>query len=422
MSNDFNWFSSKQLGAPQMNGAAGSNGQMLQILDDCLINGFGQQLVSSVTKTATTVTFNYGLTHGYLDKQLLRVSGADDVLLNGNHRIVSKTTNSVTISVSDITLTTGAISTRVAPLGWESVFGSTDPLKRAYRSFNEQGTRTVLYLDMSLPTGNGYNATSPPKRAMVTLCQNMTTLGTPINDYTEIVNNKPAAANGSLFWNQKSLNSKTGAVTSASNSSWVIYGNKDYFIFFNGWQSHVSQDGSDYRSMYGFGDFASAAGDDDRYNCFLFATNSPDDKANIYSSNGGEVSTYTKTFDSALSQDWYTNAGLIIKKTDGSGDVAWFVPSAHAYFSLSSSAFAASGSGIIPYPNPSNNALIVKPIEVMQLNNTMRGIIPRLHYICNYLVDKELDMQVVGEYALIKVASRSNSSVGNSYFSIYLGA
>ena len=74
----FTWMHSGQLGAPQMNGAAGSNGQMLQVLDACLIDGFNPQTVTIATKTATTVTLTFGVSHGYEVGQLILVSGATD--------------------------------------------------------------------------------------------------------------------------------------------------------------------------------------------------------------------------------------------------------------------------------------------------------------------------------------------------------
>src|SRR5690606_28768003 len=97
MSDRFTWMHSGQVGAPQMNGASGSNGQMLQVLDACLIDGFNPQTVTMATKTATTVTLTFGVVHSYAERQIVTVSGATDAALNGRHRVVSTTTNTITI-------------------------------------------------------------------------------------------------------------------------------------------------------------------------------------------------------------------------------------------------------------------------------------------------------------------------------------
>lgn len=410
----FNFYSSTQIGAPQMNGANGSEGQLLQVLDACLVDGFNQQTVSSVMVNGDLVTLKFGTSTGFMPRQLLSISGADDANLNGDARIVSVSGNDVVVKKPGVTVLTGTIKAKVAPLNFESIFGRADTKRRAYRSKNMQGTRTVLFLDMNLPTNHGYHATSPAKRAMVTLCQDMTEIGVPINDYTALVNDKAKAPNGCLFWYQKRGYNKTDAVTSTKNNQWVLAGNGDYFLLFSGCATSSVFDGLNYRDMVGFGDCVSLAGSYDRYNCFLFAAHSPNDTKNMNFMQGGRLSYYTTTVDTITSNPLsYQYAGLLVKDYNGLADVVWFTPSSS---SSSSGSSEYTGYYNVSYPNPANQSLIVKPVEVMQINQTLRGVIPRLLFIANK-IDNEIDLIQHETVFPIKV-QRSDTS-NTAYISYY---
>lgn len=264
--NRFTWMHAGQVGAPQMTGEKLSEGQILKVLDAGLVNGFNPQNASTVQGTTSTVTLKYMGAHGYELRQLITVSGATDAKLNGRHRIIEKTSDTITIDAKDVSTLTGTITTKISPLGFESMFGDTEPLKRAYRSANLQGTRTVLYLDASLPIGHGYNSANPAKRVMVDLCEDMTTLGTQINSYTSTFNNRPAVRNGQMFWYQARGYEKNVAVNDAVQNNWVIIGNGDFFYLFNDW-SRNSVGIVKHRDWYAFGDVPSFYSDD-KFNCF----------------------------------------------------------------------------------------------------------------------------------------------------------
>lgn len=309
--NRFTWMHSGQLGAPQMNGASGSNGQMLQVLDGALIDGFNPQTVTIATKTATTVTLTFGVSHGYELSQLILVSGATDAALNGQHRVTAKTATTVTIDAVGVSALTGTIVTKVAHLGWESIFGSTDPLKRAYRSNDTQSSKTVLYLDMTLPAGHGYNATNPAKRAMVSLCEDMTTLGVQINSYTNTENNYATNINGKLFWYQVRGRSKTDSVTDASSRSWVLVGNGSIFYLFNEWRTFGSS-AFLVRDFFAFGDLVSFDGVVSTNNCvWIGAINDNDASTTLYTSVGSKIGGNLSSLADIK--------GYTIKDVDGTG-------------------------------------------------------------------------------------------------------
>ena len=398
--NRMTWMHSGQLGAPQMNGAAGSNGQMLQVLDSALIDGFNPQTVVSATKTATTVTLTFGVSHGYVERQLITVSGATDTVLNGNHRVIGLSTNTVTIDAVGVAVTTGTITTKVAPLGFESIFGSTDPLKRAYRSPNLQGTRTVLYLDMTLPAGHGYNAANPVKRAMVSMCENMTALGTQINSYTDATNNKPAVRNGKMLWYQSRGSAKAAAVTNAVNSDWVIAGDSDKFYMFTVWQNYQPTMPKA-RDFYAFGDMPSLASDDS-FNCAWVGVYNPNDTSDIYlAMNGGKLGGNPNGW--GYSGD-FGSIGFFIKSKNGVGSLKNTVLSFDG--DVSHMVYTGFNDGIqaVKLPNPTSSSLITMPLYFMH-SDTMRANAVGLRGVPQHLSnDLALDSTVIDSQLLVAVA------------------
>lgn len=292
MLDKFTYMHSKQLGAPQVGAHSNANGQLLQMLDACLINGWGSKVAASATVALNKITLSYGVAHGYLKKQIISVSGANQAAINGNHRIDSVTVDTITLTIDGVMDATGTITTKVAPLGFQSVFGSANPLKRAYRSANPLGTQTVLYLDMGYPASSGYAATNPATRAMVSLCEDMTTLGTQIGSYTNGVNNFASNPNGSLFWYQSRSTSKVAAVTLSENQSWVIVGNGDLFYLFIRWSGYSNASNLEaYRDFYAFGDVKGLDDADTIYNCIFMGSASANDltTTSTYSSLGSAI-------------------------------------------------------------------------------------------------------------------------------------
>lgn len=389
-STEFTWMHAGQLGAPQMNGAAGSNGQMLQVLDACLINGFNLQPVVSAAKTATTVTLTYGVAHGYESRQVVMVTGAADALLNGNHRIISLTVNTITIDAVNVTQVTGTITTKVAPLNFESIFGSTDPLKRAYRSKDIQSTQSVLYLDMTYPASSGYNSANPAKRAMVDICEDMTTLGTQVGSYTSAFNKKPTNRNGAMFWYQVRGGSKSEAVTDSVDRSWVIVGNGSFFYFFNNWYANSE---SYSRDPFMFGDFNSLA-PSDGYNCLWAGARTANDAATSTQSAtqgcqvGGNPSEYTR--------------GFVMSDALGVGKL---LPFALDYGARSPITYSGYDQYIFEYPNPATGGLIALPLYVTTgvsaLSVQMRGIMPKFGGVPQKIPDTSLDKVCVDKHLIV---------------------
>lgn len=406
MLDKFTWMHSGQVGAPQMNGAAGSNGQMLQVLDACLIDGFNPQTVTIATKTATNVTLTFGVSHGYELGQLILVAGATDAALNGKHRVKTKTATTITIDAVGVAATTGAITTKAAPLGWQSIFGSADPLKRAYRSDSLESSKTVLYLDMTLPTGNGYNATDPAKRAMVSMCEDMTTLGVQINSYTDAENNYATNPNGRLLWYQARANSRAAAVNSDINRSWVIVGNDKVFYFFNAWTTQTAAVNQS-RDFFAFGDFLGLDGKENKLNCGWLGAINTNDSSNVSSAFVGAGIGGESTVSADIK-------GYMIKSYNGTGSLKPLVMSSDGGITKYLSGYKSS---IPDFPNPATQGLLGLPIYIMS-DTGFRAIMPSILNIYQTLGSHTAWDKVVTDNILIVALYASASA--NSFFALDL--
>lgn len=408
----FTWIHSGQTGAPQMDGVKLSEGQLLKVLDAGLVTGFNTQNAIKATSTASTVTLTYAAGHGYELRQLIEVNGATDTKLNGRHRVIEKTKETITLDAKGVTVFTGSIITKIAPLGFESMFGDTDPLKRAYRSANLQGTRTVLYLDASLPTGHGYNTANPSKRLMVNICQDMTVLGTQINSYTDAVNKKTTYKNGSLFWYQARPYTKTDPTVNVEFRPWVIVGNGDVFYLFNEWQDY-NPIGNKLRDLYAFGDVTSLGGATDQYNCLWIGAITKNDADTMYqASTGGQIGGDIDT----------TPIGFFIKDHTGTGTLQNFVFSTDGSAAVRNTGHSAEVP-LIPFPNPVSQSILGFPIYTLTKKG-LRALMPRLLSIPQHIQNNiaTYDLAITGNILTVAVFySSQTSGIENGFYAIDLG-
>lgn len=137
-------FHSAMTGAPVLSGTAGS---LIAVLDACLISGFGLQTPSSVTVASGIATANFSTGHSFEPDTIALFAGATPAELNGEKRILSTSTNSVTFAATGIAdgTATGTITAKLAPAGWEKPFSGTN--LAAYRSLDVESTRMYLRVD-----------------------------------------------------------------------------------------------------------------------------------------------------------------------------------------------------------------------------------------------------------------------------------
>lgn len=408
------WMCNSQFGAPQMTAASNANGQLLQVLDAVLVDGFNSQTATGVELLPEGfIKIKFGTAVDYQYRQKLLISGANDDNLNGEHIVAQVIGNDVVIKAPDVSVITGAIKTKVAPLGWESIFGTTNPLKRAYRSKNPNTTQKVLYLDMTLPAGHGYHAVRPAHRAMVSICDDMIEIGVPIGSYTDSLNDYNSNVNGSLFWHQAKGDIGSRALAGSTPNEWTIVGNSDYFYFMPSWIEYDDGRGLNfqkkgYSDFYCFGDMPSLAGESDRWNCVFAGGYLPNDNGGInYSAfNGASIGSSRSMYYISS----YNGVGSMLPfslKGGGAG----------AYYSGSVAG--------ISFPNPTTQSMVCEKLYTVS-QGAIRSIAPRISAIQHALGNNHAsyDRVFIDDYLIVPLASvlaKSAGEVNNCYFSFDMG-
>lgn len=404
---DVTWFTSEQAGAPKIMGQ--SNGDLLKVLDACLINGWGLTDTIGIASTNDSVTITFPLAHGFMDNQTVLIKGAVNPQLNGRHRARRMTSNTIDVDVAGVVDEIGVITVELPPLGWESIFGATDLLKRAYRSKSTSNAKRVLYLNMDRPANGGYHATSPATRASLSVCEDMQVLGEQIGSFTDSINNFNTWSNGSLFWYQKKARNVNLPIPN-TESKWKVVGNKDFFLILVGWLAETTFDSKPIFDVWGFGEITpivDSAQDKTFLMCYTQISNDGDtsDMGNQGASMGfaerGNISAYC-----------FGSAGFSKKM------VSIAIPQAASNLFFSggtSSAYA------VPYPNAYGDALFSMACKVYDSDLSVIGFIPSLLYLESN-TNGVFDNKVVDDTLLVRVQKiRSTNAYSPSNYGFYVG-
>ena len=158
---------SNQTGAPVLNGTVGS---LIDVLDACLVNGYNQVDVSSMTRSGSTVTVTCATAHGYENPltnywvqdgvgNVCTIAGATQTEYNGDWPIsyVSDTMFTFDIgSATPATPATGTITTKRAAGGFSKAFSDTN--RGAYRSNDITSRRHFWQVNDIADCPNGQGA------------------------------------------------------------------------------------------------------------------------------------------------------------------------------------------------------------------------------------------------------------------------
>ncbi|RYL25122.1 hypothetical protein [Acinetobacter piscicola] len=284
-STDIKFYVHTNNNAPQL---SNNFGCMIDVLDACLVNGFGAQSVSTLKASGKVVTVTFGAAHNLMQYQVIKITGANQSEFNGEHRILSvPNANSFTFELANtatVTQASGTIVCSLPPLGWEKPFSSTHSSgtggKAAYRSTNpllpsRPFLRVVDELDPA------YTATYA-KYAKVGIVEDMTDINTMLGvqapyDTANPDKNWVGTGSGTSVmngWSRWYYAASAAFTSSASDSSsviagirsWVLVGTKDYFyILPTGIPNNTAA------LLYGFGAFDKLL-QNDISNNFLIST------------------------------------------------------------------------------------------------------------------------------------------------------
>ena len=310
MSDVVKWLTSDMQGAPQV---TNDWGVLVTMLDACLINGFNTQNPTAVTRSGSTVTLTFsGGGHGFVQHQVIVVSGAVEAEYNGEHRVTAVTGTTVTFTIAETPASpaTGTIAVKTAALGFEKPFSGTD--KAVYRSPNLDSTRMFLRVDNSLAAG--WNA-AYAKFGKVTIADAMSDVDTFTGSQAPFEPSDPnrnhvltgsgtTAFNGWAKWYYAKNGADTGTPT-AGNRKWVLIGDDKGFYLSIAWQPTPVEN----RAMYAFGDFVSL-NSGEVYNCLLQS------RLSYLAANS---STDGNTFDNAALFNANQSNALAVKPASGVG-------------------------------------------------------------------------------------------------------
>lgn len=269
-STDIKFYVHTNTGAPQLQNAFGC---MIDVLDACLVNGFGSQTVSTLTASGTTATATFGSAHNFMQYQVINIAGATQTEYNGEHRILTvPNANTITFelaAVPSVTTATGTISCSLPSLGWLKPFSGTG--KAAYRSAN-----TLLasrpYLRVVDALDAAYTSTYA-KYAKVGIVEDMTDIDTLLGVQAPYDSANPdnnwvgtgsgtSGVNGWARWYYAAIASVSGGLINsqtpaAGNRQWVLVGNSDYFYILPTTTVTSATVNTQHASAYGFGAFKS---------------------------------------------------------------------------------------------------------------------------------------------------------------------
>jgi len=368
------YFNSGMAGAPQVSNAWGD---LISLLDACLITGFNLKAIDTLTADAGIATATVSTGHGYVPEQIVLVEGAEQPEYNGEVRVLATTTTTFTYAitgtpVSPATSTT-SLTAKVAPLGWEKPFAGTQ--KAAYRSKNPASPQNLLRIDDSLKTPS--YTTSWAKWANVGIVEDLADIDTivgaqaPFDPSKPTQNWKQVAANqwGWYKWyhaRQAGYDNSGDGGGGARN--WVLVGDDRVFYLFCTHQAGYNWYG---RTSYCFGDITSFK-PGDQYATVLAADDIYWSNSSAgYASYPGQSSGYGL----AMSLD-YTGKVLLRNYTQLGNPVRFGVTS----LNLGNNQQVC-GRGPMPFPNGPDYSLWLLPTYVREESGHMRGLMPGMFWM-----------------------------------------
>lgn len=331
------YFHSGMAGVPSLTGAAGA---LIAVLDACLANGFGSQNATiSVSGGVATVVLSNVNSNPFDDHTVAALSGATPSGLNGEKRVLTKTSTGFTFEATGISdgPASGTIAVKMAAAGWSKLFSGTN--LGAYQSLNAQSTKCVVRFD---DTG----ATNARVVSYESMTDINTGVGTPCPTNTQF--------SGGLYWPKASAAAGTAR-------SWVLVAD-DRTVYF---KINTLPSGSQECGLcIGFGDFIPTRSSDAFAFCLFAPSSDVTTSTNLvtaglarssYAGNSSEPLTF-------LMQKSYTGIGSSV--TGGK-----FQESYALRTNFSADAYSGNlSNGGFTYPNPVDNSLVLSRYAVFEGN------------------------------------------------------
>lgn len=402
------YFNSGMSGAPSL---TNNWGDLIALLDACLVTGFALKTVNSLTCADGVATATISSGHSYAVGQVVTIAGCNEAAYNGEQRVTNVTSTTFQFAVAGTptspATTTSAISAKVAHLGWDKPFSGTN--KAAYRSADVQSNRHYLRVDDAVKVagagvaGGADYTTTWAKWANVGICESMTDIDTPVGAQAPFDPARPTrnwAQVGANQWGwHKWYHARQGGSDfagdgGASVKSWVLIGDGRTFYLL------ISYTGGG-RSFYSFGDpigFKTADG----YSTMLCADDVADSNSGL--SYVGQFNGY------GLVASLDCTGKLLLRDYSQLGNpVRWGATSLQL-----SNGQSVSGRGSMPFPNGPDYAFWLLPMYMIQESAHARGLLPGIFWMPQNLPYTDLTIvDNVAGYAGRKFMLLRQAYVGN---------
>ena len=328
-------YDSTMTGAPVLPGTAGA---LHSIIKACLVDGFGAGAVATLTVAGGIATATFAGAHPYRVGTVAQFAGATPSGLNGQKRILSITTDSVTFDATGIAdgTATGTITHKVAAAGWQELFAGTVTNVLCLKPTVPEATGCVLRID---DTGT----TNARVRAFEAMTDASTGAGpTPLD----------SQLSGGLFW------PKSGTANATARPWYMVADGRGFYLA-------VSPQGADRYTLLYAGDIASLKSGD-AYG-YLLTGNRADQTALTTVPDGCCGWSHRSARSGAYMVRAYTAIGQ---------SVAAQRLGAHHNGSTADVYAGTPGYSIGTYPNGPNNGLMTGALELHDLG--IRGTLPGL--------------------------------------------
>ena len=413
-------FFSDQAGAPVLNGSVGS---LIKVLDACLVEGFNQVNVSSMTRSGSTVTVTCATPHGYEDPgttfwvqngvvNVAAIRGATQAEYNGDWPVTYVSPTVFTFDIGNATPATpatGSIITKRAPAGFSKPFADTNI--GVYRSNDATGRRHYWQVIDDGTCPNRQNGVFAGCRGF----EHMSSATAGGGAYP---------SQNQVAWGQYLCKSSTADATARH---WALYSDGKTVILV----LHPDKAGtdpatysrvSDYSGVFGFGDLLSPA--PNAYASFCSADNS--------TSTVWHSATYTGLLSPAGGNNASPNIAGFSSSYPGSIAVA------RSWSGVQSAAFPCAVIGMgysqpecigkkahLMYPDALSNRYFLGQLTIFEPNTqgaVMRGALPLYEGGCGPVhTNREIIEHVVGregrKFQYIAAGAR-NRAIGGAYIDL----
>lgn len=374
------WFTSTNTQAPQINQEWGD---ITNILDACLVNGFGTLAVASATGdiVAREVVLTTSSNHKLRQYQVVRLSGFELNQMNTDFkikRILSEVSFVIEMpdDLQELTFS-GLLSVSLAPLGWEKPFSELN--RGAYRSKDTLSNQRYLLVDNRPKENKGfgdYDNNAWAKWAAVGIVEDLEDLDTIVGMQCPYDTNSPrrnweqTAPNrfGWAKWYSRMGNYEYGPGNN-TGSSWVLVGDGSLFYFMPKINSNWT------RPVYCFGDIVENGGNP--YSTLLAChfVNEANSYLNTPGNSGG----------ASLTGLFYEGS-LCMRNFTGVGTHQGVVLT--SVFINTNSFLQYNNQGAVISPNGYLSNFLVFPLYVLQTDRHYLGVLPGLKY-CNQRTDSQ---------------------------------